>query len=183
MIVGLGNPGREYSRHRHNVGFGILELLGGRHDIRGRRRLFGAQVGGGVIGGAAVLLVWPLTYMNCSGDAVAPLLRYHQLLPEDLVVVHDDLDLDLGQLKVARAVGHGGHNGIRSIIEALGTSDFFRVRAGIGRPPAGMDAASYVLHPFADAERPAVERMMGEAADAVELLVAEGLAAAQRRYH
>ena len=183
LIAGLGNPGREYARHRHNVGFHVVELLGSRNGIEMKRRAFGAHVGSGAVAGEAVLLAEPLTFMNCSGDAVAPLLGYYKLGPADLVVVHDDLDLELGRLNIARGAGHGGHNGIRSIIDALGTNDFLRVRAGIGRPAAGVDPASYVLHGFDASEEEAAAAMVAAAADAVEFLLAEGLAAAQQRYH
>lgn len=183
MIAGLGNPGREYARHRHNVGFMALEELGGRYGIEMRRRAFGALVGSGAIEGEAVLLAQPQTFMNVSGDAVAPLLGYYKLSPGDLIVVHDDLDIDLGRLKIARGAGHGGHNGIRSIIEALGTNEFLRVRAGIGRPPEGVDPASYVLHDFGPEEQEAARELVAAGADAVALLIAKGLAAAQQRYH
>lgn len=183
MIAGLGNPGREYSRHRHNVGFMVLDALARRHGIEAKRRSFGALVGSGSMGGEAVLLAIPLTFMNCSGDAVAPLLGYYKLSPGDLVVVHDDLDLDLGRVKLARGSGHGGHNGIRSIIDALGTNDFLRVRAGIGRPPENVDPASYVLHAFDQREDDAARKLVEAAADAVEMIIEEGLDAAMRRLH
>ena len=183
MIAGLGNPGREYSRHRHNVGFMVLDLLGSRHGIEAKRRSFGAHVGSGSLCGEAVVLAKPMTFMNCSGDAIAPLIGYYKLSAEDLIVVHDDLDLELGRLKLASGSGHGGHNGIRSLIDSLGTNGFLRVRAGIGRPPEGVDPASYVLHGFDKAEEDAASGLIESAADAVELLLKDGLAAAQRRYH
>ncbi|HPQ80531.1 MAG TPA: aminoacyl-tRNA hydrolase [bacterium] len=183
MIAGLGNPGREYSRHRHNIGFMVLRELASRHGIEAKRRSFGAHVGSGVIRGEAVILAMPLTFMNCSGDSVAPLIGYYKLSPGDLVVIHDDLDLELGRIKLARGAGHGGHNGIRSIIDALGTNDFLRVRAGIGRPPERMDPASYVLHAFDAGEEDAAGKLVSEAADAVEILLEEGLEAAMRRCH
>ncbi|MFH0799643.1 MAG: aminoacyl-tRNA hydrolase [Pseudomonadota bacterium] len=183
MIAGLGNPGRSYARHRHNAGFMVLDLLGRRHGIEISRKSFGALVGSGAIGGEAVILAKPQTFMNLSGDSVAPLLRYYRLGKEDLIVVHDDLDIDVGKLKLSQGAGHGGHNGIRSIFENIGASDFSRVRVGIGRPPAGMDGASYVLHPFGEEEAGDVEDAMALAADSVEMLVAKGLAAAQQKYH
>ena len=183
MIVGLGNPGREYSRHRHNVGFMVAEELSRRHSIECRRRSFGALVGSGSIAGEAALLVLPQTFMNCSGDAVAPLLGYYKLTAQDLIVVHDELDVELGKLKLQRGAGHGGHNGIRSIIDALGTNDFLRVRVGVGRPPDKMDPASYVLHAFDSAEAEVAGKMICTAADAVEMLISDGLQRAQQRYH
>lgn len=183
IIAGLGNPGRSYSRHRHNVGFRAVDVLGARHGIEIKKRSFGAQVGSGAIEGEAVVLAKPQTFMNISGDAVAPLVRYYRLDPEDLIVVHDDLDIELGRLKLAKGAGHGGHNGIRSIIDSLGTSDFLRVRVGIGRPPAGMDGANYVLSPFVGDEEEAAGKAIEQSADAVEVLISKGLAVAQQRYH
>lgn len=183
IIVGLGNPGRSYSRHRHNVGFLVVETLCGRHKIEMKRRSFGAIIGSGSIEGEAVVLAMPQTYMNCSGDAVAPLVGYYKLGIEDLVVVHDDLDIGLGNLKLAKGAGHGGHNGVRSIMEALGSGDFFRIRVGIGRPPENVDAASFVLHPFEENEISKAEDLVRRATDCVELLIKEGLAKAQQKYH
>lgn len=183
VITGLGNPGRSYSKHRHNVGFRVVELLAESHDIELKRRSFGALIGSGSVSGEAVILAKPQTFMNISGDAVAPLLNYYRLGAEELIVVHDDLDIELGRIKLSKGAGHGGHNGIRSIIEALGTEDFYRVRIGIGRPPLGQDAASFVLSLFDNTEEEAANKAIEIAAAAVEVLIEKGLAAAQQEFH
>ncbi|MFA5811589.1 MAG: aminoacyl-tRNA hydrolase [bacterium] len=183
LIAGLGNPGRTYARHRHNVGFLTLDELARRHGIEMRKRSFGALIGSGSIDGESVLLAKPETYMNLSGESVGPLLGYYRLGADSLIVVHDDLDIDLGRMKLARAAGHGGHNGVRSIMETTGTGDFTRVRIGIGRPPVGMDGANYVLAPFTEQEQETISEAIMRAADAVEMIISEGLAKAQQKYH
>lgn len=183
MIVGLGNPGREYEKHRHNVGFMVVDALSARYCIGVKRRAFGALVGNGAIEGESGVLSKPLTYMNCSGDAVAPLLAYYKLSSDDLIVIHDDLDIALGCYKIMCGAGHGGHNGIRSIIEALGTNDFIRMRIGIGRPPVGVDPTDYVLHGFDVAEEDVVKKMLEESVEIVALLISKGLSVAQQKYH
>lgn len=183
IIVGLGNPGGSYRWHRHNVGFQVVDVLGERHGIEVKKRSRGALIGSGGIGREAVILAKPQTFMNVSGDAVGPLIRYYKLAAEDLIVVHDDLDIVLGNLKLAFAAGHGGHNGVKSIIDEIGSGDFYRCRVGIGRPPAGMNAADYVLMNFSEDEGEAARKSVETAADAVRLLIEKGLAAAQRRYH
>lgn len=183
IIAGLGNPGRSYLKHRHNAGFMAVDLLAERHGIEVAKRSFGALIGSGSMLGHAVLLAKPQTYMNLSGDSIGPLVGFYKAAPEELIVVHDDLDIELGQLKVQRGAGPGGHNGVSSIIGALGASDFCRVRIGIGRPPAGVDPADYVLAPFDGAEDGAALEAIGRAADAVEVLLAEGLSAAQQEFH
>lgn len=183
LIVGLGNPGRSYEANRHNIGFRVIDLLAGRHGIDVSKRSFGALVGSGSIGGTGVLLVKPQTFMNLSGDAVMPIVGFYKLPLDQMIAVHDDIDIDLGRMKLAIGAGHGGHNGIRSIIDALGENEFLRVRVGVGRPPAGMDAADYVLHDFDNLEIEVAERMICEAADATEMLIREGLLAAQQKHH
>lgn len=171
LIVGLGNPGRSYARHRHNFGFCVVDELARRHDIRMKKRAFDAITGKGAIDGIEVMLVKPQTYMNRSGYSVGPLFGYFKCAPQDLIVVHDDIDLELGRLKLAMGAGHGGHNGVRSIVEELGFKDFYRVRMGIGRPPASMDPADYVLQPFAKDEREQSAETIGRAADVIEDLM------------
>ena len=183
LIAGLGNPGRSYAGHRHNAGFFVIDELANRHGIRLAKRSFGALIGSGVVGGESVLLVKPQQYMNLSGEPIKSLLGYYRLEQDSLVVIHDDLDLDPGRIKVVRGSGHAGHNGVRSIIDELDTSDFVRVRLGIGRPPAGMDGADYVLMPFPKEEFESVAKSVALAADAVEVIIEKGLAAAQQKYH
>ncbi len=183
LIAGLGNPGRAHVGQRHNVGFCVIDLLGERHDIVIEKRSFGAFVGKGVIGGEAVLLVKPQTFMNLSGESVQPILGYYRLDMKDLVVVHDDLDLELGSIKVVTGAGAGGHNGVRSIIGRLGGKDFCRVRSGVGRPPAKWDPANYVLTRFSETEREDAVELIDRSADAVEMFIREGLTATQQKYH
>ncbi len=183
LIVGLGNPGRTYARHRHNIGFMVADLLAERHEIALKKKLFDAITGKGEVAGVEAMLVQPQTYMNRAGYAVGPLIGYYKCAPHDMVVVHDDIDLDLGRIKIVMGAGHGGHNGVRSIIEELGVSDFYRLRLGVGRPPAHMDPADYVLQPFAKEERAAVEAFVARAADAVEDWLTMKLADVQQKYH
>lgn len=183
LIVGLGNPGRSYANHRHNVGFMVVDMLAGRFGIEVKRRSFGALVGEGMIMGERAMLVKPQTFMNLSGDAVGPLMRYYELPSWQMVVIHDDIDIEFGKLKLARAIGDGGHNGVRSIVNALGCNDFFRVRMGVGRPSEGMDAAEYVLRPFEPLEEKGAGKMVEAAADATKVLISRGLEAAQQIYH
>jgi len=183
FICGLGNPGRAYAKHRHNIGFKIIDELARRHDIDVAKKAFKAKIGFGSIADVDVLLAKPQTFMNLSGAAVSPLIGFYKCSFKDLIVVHDDIDLDVGRLKLAAGSGHGGHNGVKSIIDELGSSDFYRVRIGVGRPPVNIDPADYVLHPFHKEEREMVEKIIGQAADAVEELIKVGLQAAQQKYH
>ena len=153
LIVGLGNPGREYAQTRHNAGFLLADALAARLGVRFRRLQFKALTTDARYGEAKIILAKPQTYMNLSGQAVGPLLRFYKIPPERLLVAYDDLDLPLGTVRLRPKGGHGGHKGMRSIIERLGTQEFPRLRLGIGRPPGRMDAAAYVLQPFSPAEK------------------------------
>ncbi len=153
LVVGLGNPGREYAQTRHNAGFMLADALAARLGVRFRRLQFKALTTDARYGEAKIILAKPQTYMNLSGQAVAPLLRFYKIPPERLLVAYDDLDLPLGAVRLRPKGGHGGHKGMRSIIERLGTQEFPRLRLGIGRPPGRMDAAAYVLQPFSPAEK------------------------------
>lgn len=183
LIVGLGNPGRSYSQHRHNIGFRVIDLLAQRHGIELRKRLFQAMTGSGSIAGESVLLAEPETFMNLSGESVIPLLHFYKVELDSLIVIHDDLDIECGKLKLAARGGHGGHNGIRSLLDAAGADGFLRVRIGIGRPPVGMDPANYVLSRFPEEDRENIDNLVARAADAVEALLRDGLAKAQQQYH
>lgn len=182
VIVGLGNPGRRYHGTRHNVGAEVVQCLAERLRVRlagdGRVRTARARAGD-----AAVLLAVPETYMNVSGEAVRALLRARRRRPTDLLVVHDDLDLPVGRLRLRPGNGPGGHNGVLSIIETLGTRAFARLRIGIGRPPAGMDPAEFVLERFAPGERVRIDEAVRAASDAALAVAADGLAAAMNRYN
>lgn len=174
IIIGLGNPGRKYERTRHNAGFmGINELAGNLHiDIAQEKHH--ALIARAPIDSEAVVLVKPQTYMNDSGRATAAVLRDTYTTASDLIVMHDELDLPLGSVRVKIGGGHGGHNGLRSIIEYLGSSDFIRVRIGIGRPAPGMDSADYVLSPFSAEEWKIAADAVVKAAEAVKTIVMEG---------
>ena len=186
LVVGLGNPGPEYADTRHNVGFRIVERLAERHGIALRReRRFHGLFGDGVVGSVATGLLEPQTFMNLSGRAVVAAVDALPLgdLASDLVVVYDDLDLPFGRLRVRPGGGAGGHNGLGDIQERLGRNDFARLRFGIGRPPPGEDPVEYVLAPFDAAQRAALDACLALAADAVEAMLAEGVATAMNRFN
>jgi peptidyl-tRNA hydrolase, PTH1 family len=183
LIVGLGNPGREYAWTRHNLGFQVVAHLSEFWSIPLTRHSHAAVWGQGRVGQDSVILAQPTTYMNLSGRAVSSLMSYFKLSPGDLVVIHDDLDVPLWRLKLAERGGPGGHRGVLDIIATLHTEEFLRVKLGIGRPAPGMPAEKYVLSHFAaeDAENVAV--LIEQAAQAVVTVLAEGLTAAQNRFH
>ncbi len=184
MIVGLGNPGSEYADHRHNVGFRVVEALARAHGLTfSREKGMKARVARGQIGGREVLLAEPQTFVNLSGKAVRRLSRAHEIPPERLLVVYDDLDLSLGRLRMRAEGGSGGHRGMRSIIDLLGTQSFPRLRVGIDRPPGRMDPADYVLQPFDEDQGELVAEAVSRAAAAVECWLAEGVAAAMDRFN
>ncbi|MGG5258062.1 aminoacyl-tRNA hydrolase [Phycicoccus avicenniae] len=190
LVVGLGNPGPQYAGNRHNVGAMVVDELARRSGTTLRThkaRAHAAQVRigtgpGGVPGPAAVVGV-PSCYMNESGGPTKALLSFFSVPAERLVVVHDELDLDAGTVRLKRGGGEGGHNGLRSISSSLGTKDYHRVRVGIGRPPGRMDPADFVLRDFSPTERKELPFLLDEAADAVEQLVTLGLLDAQQRVH
>jgi peptidyl-tRNA hydrolase, PTH1 family len=180
LVVGLGNPGREHARNRHNVGFMVVDELARRHDASFRSK-FDGRLAEVRIDGHKVALLKPETYMNDSGRSVQAAVRFFKLEPDAVLVVHDESDLELGRLQARRGGGLAGHNGLRSVAKHLGTPEFLRVRVGVGRPGRGdrRSLADWVLSDFEPHEDP--ERIAGAAAEAVELLDAEGLEAAQRR--
>jgi PTH1 family peptidyl-tRNA hydrolase len=183
IVIGLGNPGRKYERTRHNAGFMAVDALAGGLRFALTREKYHALVGRGRIGGNEVLLAKPQTYMNESGRSVGAILRYTSAAVENLIVVHDELDLPLGTVRVKTGGGHGGHNGLRSIVDHLGTNEFVRVRVGIGRPPAGRDAADYVLAPFLPGEKEAAAEAVSRAAEAVRTVLTDGLTAAMNAFN
>ncbi|ONM48299.1 aminoacyl-tRNA hydrolase [Nocardia donostiensis] len=184
LVVGLGNPGSGYERTRHNVGFLVADVLaervGGRFAVHKKS---GADLLQARLDGRQVLIAKPRSYMNLSGRSVAALAKFFSVPPAEVVVVHDELDLPFGAIKLKRGGGEGGHNGLRSISSALTTRDYLRTRIGIGRPPGRQDPADYVLKPFAAPERKEVPVIVEQAADAVELLLRVGLEAAQNQLH
>lgn len=193
LVVGLGNPGPKYAATRHNVGQMVLDELAGRIGAPfkahgGTHGLAVAAEGrlGTLPGGAPgprVVLAKPTSYMNSSGGAVAALARYYDVPADHVVMVHDEVDIPFDTLKLKIGGGEGGHNGLRDTTKALGTKDYLRVRVGVGRPPGRMDTADYVLKEFSSTEKKELPFVVGTAADAVEMLLTEGLLAAQGRYH
>jgi PTH1 family peptidyl-tRNA hydrolase len=183
LIVGLGNPGRKYKNHRHNVGFQIVDYLARRHGLAFTRRQSKAFVTTGNIAGKAVVLAKPQGYMNKSGVAVAALWKFYKVEAEHLLVVFDDLDLPLGTLRMRPSGGSSGQKGMESIIERLGIEDFPRLRVGIGRPPGRMDPAAYVLQDFGKGQQPVIEETYERAADAIESWLRDGIALAMSRHN
>lgn len=181
LVVGLGNPGREHEGQRHNVGFVVVDELRRSWGLADFKAKFTALLTRGeAAGGRPVALIEPQTYMNLSGDAVQPAAAFLQVQPADIVVVHDELDLPWGDVRIKLGGGHAGHNGLRSIIQRLGTPDFVRVRVGIGRPPAtfGSDQAAWVLSRFDPVERAELPGVIARAVDAVQRVLSDGVAAA-----
>lgn len=184
LIVGLGNPGSEYADTRHNAGQLVIAELAGREGMRfGRHRRAQAEVATGHVDGQRVELLLSRGYMNESGGPIASALGYQKLTPGQLVVVHDDLDLEFGQVRLKLGGGDAGHNGLKSIRQALGTGDFYRVRVGIGRPPGRQDPAEYVLRKFSATQRSELPAIIDAAVTATCKLITDGLAAAQQEYH
>lgn len=183
LIVGLGNPGPSYAGNRHNVGFMVLDELARRVGGRFTSHKAGANVLETWLAGRRVVLARPRSFMNVSGPPVAGTARYFKIPPTDVVVVHDDLDLDHGVVKLKRGGGEGGHNGLRSITACLGSKDYLRVRFGIGRPPGRMDPADFVLRDFSPEQRRDLALLVDRCADAVEQLLTQGLAATQNQLH
>ena len=186
LVAGLGNPGPAYAANRHNVGAMVLDVLAARAGGSFRSHKARAAVLEGRLGGPSgprVVLAKPSSYMNESGGPVAGLAQFFKADVEQLVVVHDELDIPYGELRLKRGGGEGGHNGLRSITRSVGSKEYVRVRVGIGRPPGRMDAADYVLRDFSGAERTELGVLLEEAADAVELVVTRGLLDAQQQVH
>ena len=183
LLAGLGNPGPRYAGNRHNVGFMVLDELAARVGGKFKAHKAGAEVLEGRLAGCRVVLVKPRSFMNLSGGPVAGTAKFYKIEPAGIVVVHDELDIDFGVLKLKLGGGDNGHNGLRSITKSLGTRDYFRVRFGIGRPPGRMDPADFVLKDFSAVERKELPFEVDRCADAVEALVGKGLTAAQNAFH
>jgi len=183
LVVGLGNPGPEYSGNRHNVGFGIVEALASRMGGRFKSHKARADVIEGRLAGQRVVLAKPRSYMNESGGPVSALRDFFKVPLERLVVVHDELDLPYAGLRLKFGGGDNGHNGLKSLRRSLGSGDFNRVRFGIGRPPGRMDAAAFVLRDFSAAERKELDVLVEHAADAIEALVVDGMEKAQNTFN
>lgn len=178
LIVGLGNPGLQYARTKHNVGFWVLDLLGSRFRLRGK-----AWVAEAGFGGSAGLLIKPATFYNASGEAVAPLARFYRVPPEHILVVHDELDLPPGRLRFKAGGSAAGNYGVASIAQHLGSPGFHRLRIGIGKPPSPEEGAGWVLSGFSPELQPRMERVVRVAAEAAQTWATEGLDACQKRYN
>ena len=185
LVVGLGNPGPDYSSNRHNVGQMVLAELADRASASFRSHRTNSTVAEGRTGleGPRLVLAKPNSFMNLSGGPVASLLNFYRIEPAQLIVVHDELDIPFDRIKIKFGGGHGGHNGIRDIISAIGTGDFTRVRVGIGRPPGRQSAADFVLRDFGSTERAVLPNLLTDSADAVESIARDGLTTAQLRFH
>jgi PTH1 family peptidyl-tRNA hydrolase len=183
LIVGLGNPGKTYQRTRHNLGFQVVDRLAERHDIKVGQKKFKGQFGSGSIGEWRVCLLKPQTYMNLSGGAVAEAVNYHKIPLEQVLIAHDDVDLELGRIQVKFGGGHGGHRGLRSVIESLSADEFTRVRVGVNRPEGDDEVSDYVLEPFSKAEQAVAEDAVGRAAEAAATWLKDGLTTAMNQYN
>lgn len=192
LVAGLGNPGPQYAGNRHNAGFMVADVLAARIGSRFRRDRSGSQAASGRLPGARqpapsaglpVIIAKPMSFMNLAGPPLAALGGFYKIPPDRTVLVHDDLDLPFGTIRLKLGGGDGGHNGLRSVTRAFGTRDYYRVRVGIGRPPGRQDPARFVLHDFAVSERKDLPVVIERAADAVEALLRLGLPAAQNEYH
>src|ERR1700744_1371173 len=183
IIAGLGNPGPEYAGNRHNAGYMVVDLLAERVGSRFKAHPTRKEVADGRLAGFPVPLAKPRTFMNTSGGPVAALATFYKVPPERVIVVHDELDIPFGALRLKLGGGDNGHNGLRSITRSLGTNDYYRVRFGIGRPPGRMDAATFVLRDFSTTERKELPLLIDRGADAVETLLSKGIAAAQNTFH
>lgn len=184
LIVGLGNPGRQYEATRHNMGFDTVDCLIEKHNVPQGGVKFNAMYGKGIIGGDKAILMKPLSFMNLSGGPVRDMVNFFKIDPEkELIVISDDIDLEPGQLRIRKQGSAGGHNGLKDIIQKLGTQNFVRIKIGVGAKPQGWDLADHVLSRFPDSERKLVDEAIREAADAVEKIIAQGPNAAMNEYN
>jgi peptidyl-tRNA hydrolase, PTH1 family len=183
LVVGLGNPGEEYARTRHNLGYLVADAVAGAWRAPFSTRKFGAEIAEAQAGGERVYVMKPLTYMNHSGEAVGSALRFWKMDLQDLVVVHDELELEPFRVKVQVGGGHSGHNGVKSVNAHVGSPEYCRVRIGVGRPPPRMDPADYVLGRFSKGDEREVEECVAWAAEAVRTVVAQGLTKAMNQFN
>ena len=182
LIAGLGNPGRRYSRTRHNIGFMVIEKIAGRYEIDLKDKKEGYRIGRGSVAGQKVLLAEPLLYMNMSGHAIKNIFRKSNVRPENFIVIHDDLDLETGKIRIRKTGSSGGHKGVESIIQNIGFRDFIRVKIGIGREQ-GVPAEEYVLSKFKRLETGAIKEAIQKAADAICVIVSDGVDTAMNKFN
>ena len=184
LIAGLGNPGKQYEATRHNMGFDVIDKLVEEYNVPQAGVKFNAMYGKGRIGGEPVILMKPLSYMNLSGGPIRDMANYFKIDPEtELIVIYDDIDTEPGQLRVRKKGSAGGHNGIKSIIQQLGTQNFMRVRVGVGAKPKDWDLADYVLGRFDRDDRQLVEDAQDRACEAVEMILADSVDAAMNKFN
>jgi PTH1 family peptidyl-tRNA hydrolase len=183
MIVGLGNPDTKYRGTRHNIGFEVVDVLSERSSAPLSEKKFKARMAKARLADTDVVLLEPQTYMNLSGESAGPALGFYKLTVDQVIVVHDELDLELGKNRLKKGGGHGGHNGLRSLIQHLPSPEFIRLRMGIGRPPQGWDPADYVLSRFTASDREVADRSIQQAADAIEAVLKDGLARAMNTFN
>ncbi len=183
IIIGLGNPTKEYQGTRHNVGFSVIYALSDEYDIRVDIKKHKALIGKGIIGGEKVILAMPMTYMNLSGESVRELMDYYKCDSSDIIVIYDDISLDVGKLRIRAKGSAGGHNGIKNIISCIGTQEFARIKVGVGEKPKHMDLADYVLGHFSKDEQPVIRESTKKAADAVAVILAEDVDAAMNKFN
>ncbi len=184
IIVGLGNPTLKYSKTRHNVGFETIDVLSKKHKIKVKKNQFKALIGEGFINDEKVILVKPMTYMNNSGEAVKEIVDYYKVNPnEDLIVISDDLNLDVGVLRLRSKGSAGGHNGLKSIIKCVGTESFDRVRIGVGKVPANRDVITHVLSRFGKDDRKIVKESFIVSAQAIECVITDGMEKAMSKFN
>jgi len=183
LIVGLGNPGKGYEMTRHNLGFLAMDRLAQKTEVSLRQRKFNSRLGKGKIGDEEVILMKPLTYMNLSGEAVKKAYDYFRCLLDDLIIIHDDIDLDFGRLKIKKGGGDGGHKGMRSIIDHMGTDRFVRIRIGIGRPENGGEVVDYVLDPLNVSERFRLNEILDQANLLIQTLIQRGVQTAMNAFN
>lgn len=183
LIVGLGNPGRQYAATRHNVGFMVVDAFAKKQGLAVTRSDHQALLAEARWKGERLVLLKPQTYMNLSGFSVSSAARWYKVEPQDIMVIHDDLDLEVGRLRIRTSGGAGGHKGIISMIEQLGTPDFARLKVGIGRPAPGWEVPDYVLTPFASAERETIDAAISRSVEAVEMVLDHGYVAAMNQFN
>lgn len=184
LIVGLGNPGRQFEATRHNMGFDTIDYLVEKHRVPQGGVKFNAMYGKGMIGGDKVILMKPLSYMNLSGGPVRDVANYFKIDPEtEMIVIYDDIDLEPGQLRIRKQGSAGGHNGMKDILQKLGTDKFLRIKVGVGAKPKGWDLADHVLSRFTDSDRKLIDETIARAADAVEMIISKGADAAMNEYN
>lgn len=183
LVVGLGNPGREYKKNRHNIGFQIVDFFAARHGLEFTRQQSNAVIASGTIAGRPVTLAKPMTFMNASGGPVSALMKFYKIEVDHLLVIADDLDLPVGTIRLKPEGGSGGQNGLKDIINRIGTKDFARMRMGVGRPPGKMDAAAYVLQDFNAEQQAIIDETYQRAANAVETWLSDGITLAMSRHN